>query len=55
MTSAYSFEPDYEDDVEVDTIFENNGLNINYKNRSGTCNWCKCETKSLYVVKNMII
>lgn len=47
MTSPYLFEPEYEHDEadNSDNFFENNtrGLNVNFENRNGTCNWCQCE------------
>lgn len=44
MTSAYLFEPQYENDDEIDTVLEYHGIQyVNYENRSGTRNWCSCE------------
>ncbi|CAI6353104.1 unnamed protein product [Macrosiphum euphorbiae] len=44
MTSAYLFEPEYENDDEIDTVLEYHGIQyVNYENRSGTRNWCSCE------------
>lgn len=44
MTSAYLFEPEYQNDDEIDTFSEYSGVQyVNFENRSGTRNWCKCE------------
>lgn len=44
MTSAYLFEPEYENYDEIDTVLEYHGIQyVNYENRSGTSNWCSCE------------
>ena len=44
MTSTYLFEPEYENDDEIDTVLEYHGIQyVNYENRSGIRNWCRCE------------
>lgn len=41
MTSAYLFEPEYDD--EVNAFYEQHNLNVNFVNRSGNFNWCTCK------------
>ncbi|XP_025205861.1 uncharacterized protein LOC112602139 [Melanaphis sacchari] len=54
MTSAYLFEPKYENDDEVDTVLEYNAIQyVNYENRSGTRNWCSCE-KCVIMTTNLL-
>jgi len=44
MTSAYLFEPEYENDDEIDSVLEYHGIQyVNYENRSGTRNLGSCE------------